>query len=72
MNTEAINPGYPPRRAPAVNQDLRRSAPWITLSFRRFHAIVTAISPHRDRDFTAIVTDVSRDRDRDFAAIVTD
>ena len=57
MITEAINPGYPPCRAPAVNKDLRRSAPWIALSFSRFHAIVTDVSPHRDRDFTAIVTD---------------
>ncbi len=44
MNIEAMNPGYPPRRAPAINKDLRSSAPWITLSFRRFRAIVTAIS----------------------------
>ena len=57
MITEAINSGYPPCRAPAVNKDLRRSAPWIALSFSRFHAIVTDVSPHRDRDFTAIVTD---------------
>ena len=33
----------------------RAAAPWITLP-RRFRAIVTAVSRHRDRDFAEIVT----------------
>jgi len=36
-----------------INQ--RAAAPWITLP-RRFRAIVTAVSRHRDRDFAEIVT----------------
>jgi len=31
--------------------------PWITLLSYRFHAIVTDVSRHRDRDFTESVTD---------------
>ncbi len=57
MITEAINPGYPPSRASAVNKDLQHCAPQITLLLGRFRAIVTDVSPHRDRGFTAIVTD---------------
>ncbi len=60
MITYALNPGYPPRHPPTVDKDLRRPAPWITLPFRRFHAIVTAVSPHRDRDSMAIVTAIPR------------
>jgi hypothetical protein len=32
-------------------------APYITLQTHRFHAIVTGVSPKRDRDFTESVTD---------------
>jgi len=51
------NTGYPPRRRPPVLGDLRPAAPWITLPIHRFHAIVTDVSPKRDRRFTASVTD---------------
>jgi hypothetical protein len=36
---------------------LRLPAPYLTLLPHRFHAIVTAVSPKRDRDFTESVTD---------------
>jgi hypothetical protein len=36
---------------------LRLLAPHITLLTHRFHAIVTDVSPMRDRDFTESVTD---------------
>ena len=36
---------------------LRLPAPYITLLTYRFHAIVTDVSPKRDRDFTESVTD---------------
>ena len=51
------NPGYPPRRRPPVLGDLQPAAPWITLPNYRFRAIVTEVSPMRDRRFTASVTD---------------
>jgi hypothetical protein len=57
MNRLALNPAYPPRRPPSVQRDLRQTAPWISLTPRQFHAIVTAISQERDRDFTESVTD---------------
>lgn len=53
----APNPGYPPRRPLPVGRDLRLPAPWITLPHRQFHAIVTDVSPQRDRRFTKSVTD---------------
>jgi hypothetical protein len=56
MINRTLNPGCPPRR-PSAHKDLRRPALWITLQSRRFHAIVTAVSPYRDRDFICIVTD---------------
>jgi hypothetical protein len=36
---------------------LQIPAPYITLLTHRFHAIVTGVSPKRDRDFTESVTD---------------
>jgi len=57
MNRLALPPGYPPRRLSPVEKDLRHPAPWITLPPCRFHAIVTAVSPKRDRRFTNSVTD---------------
>jgi len=57
MTTGTSNPGYPPRRRPPVLDDFRPAAPWITLPHHRFHAIVTDVSPKRDRRFTASVTD---------------
>ena len=56
MNRIASNPAYPPRRPSPVKNDLRRPAPWISLTFVTFRAIVTAVSPKRDRDFTKSVT----------------
>lgn len=56
MNRLTSNPAYPPRRSPSVEKDLRRPAPWISLIFVTFHAIVTAVSPERDRDFAKSVT----------------
>jgi hypothetical protein len=56
MNHLASNPAYPRRRSPPVEKDLRRPAPWISLALVTFHAIVTAVSPERDRDFTKSVT----------------
>jgi hypothetical protein len=56
MNRLASNPAYPPRRSPPVEKDLRRPAPWISLTLVTFHAIVTAVSSMRDRDFTKSVT----------------
>jgi len=56
MNRIASNPAYPPHRPSPVERDLRRPAPWISLSPFRFHAIVTVVSPKRDRDFTKSVT----------------
>ena len=56
MSRFALNPGYPPRRPPPVDWDFRRPAPWITLPLCRFHAIVTDVSPMRDRDFMKSVT----------------
>jgi hypothetical protein len=56
MKHLASNPAYPPRRSPPVEKDLRRPAPWISLTVVTFHAIVTAVSPERDRDFTKSVT----------------
>lgn len=49
--------GIPPRRRPLVLGDLLPAAPWITLPIRRFHAIVTDVTPKRDRRFTASVAD---------------
>jgi len=57
MNYIASNPAYPPHRPTPVVNDLRRPAPWISLTFGIFRAIVTAVSPLRDRDFTKSVTD---------------
>jgi hypothetical protein len=57
MTAYTSNTGYPPRRRPPVLGDLRPAAPWITLPIHRFHAIVTDVSPKRDRRFTASVTD---------------
>jgi len=56
MNLLASNLAYPPRRPSPVEMDLRRPAPWISLTFARFRANVTAVSPMRDRDFTKSVT----------------
>ena len=56
MNRFASNPAYPPHRPSPVENDLRRTAPWISLPNHRFRAIVTAVSPKRDRDFTKSVT----------------
>lgn len=56
MNHVASNPTYPPRRSPPVGKDLRRPAPWISLTFVRSRTIVTAVSPMRGRDFTKSVT----------------
>ena len=56
MNHVASNPAYPPRRPTPVVNDLRRPAPWINLTFVKSRAIVTAVSPMRDRDFTKSVT----------------
>jgi hypothetical protein len=56
MKHLASYPAYPPRRSPPVGEDLRRPAPWISLTLVMFHPIVTAISPKRDRDFTKSVT----------------
>ena len=56
MKYRASNPAYPPRRPSPVERDLRRPAPWISLANYRFHAIVTAVSPKRDRDFMKSVT----------------
>jgi hypothetical protein len=56
MKHPASNPAYPPRRSPPVEKDLRRPAPWISLTLVSFCAIVTAVSPERDRDFTKSVT----------------
>lgn len=52
----STNPAYPPRRPSPVANDLRRTAPWISLLHDQFRAIVTAVSPKRDRDFTKSVT----------------
>jgi hypothetical protein len=57
MIARTPNTGYPPRRRPPVLGDFRPAAPWITLPQRRFHAIVTDVTPIRDRRFTASVTD---------------
>jgi hypothetical protein len=57
MKYIALNPAYPPRRPTPVVNNLRRPAPWISLTFGKFRAIVTTVSPERDRDFTKSVTD---------------
>jgi hypothetical protein len=57
MNRIASNPAYPQRRPTPVVNDLRRPAPWISLTFAISRAIVTAVSPRRDRDFTKSMTD---------------
>jgi hypothetical protein len=56
MNELTTHPAYPPRRPSPVENDLHRTAPWISLIFVTFRAIVTAVSPKRDRDFTKSVT----------------
>jgi hypothetical protein len=56
MKRRTSNPAYPPRRPSPVEKDLRRPVPWISLANQRFHAIVTVVSPKRDRDFTKSVT----------------
>ena len=56
MNRIASNPAYPPRRPSPGLGGLPRPAPWIWLSPFSIPAIVTAISPKRDRDFTKSVT----------------
>lgn len=56
MNHFTSNPAYPPRRPTPVVNDLRRPAPWISLTFVISRAIVTAVSPMRDRDFKKSVT----------------
>ena len=57
MTLCAAAPGYPPRCTPRMDKRQQLPAPWITLLRYRFHAIVTDVSRHRDRDFTEIVTD---------------
>jgi hypothetical protein len=57
MTACTSNTGYPPRRPLPVARDLSLPAPWITLPIHRFRAIVTDVSPKRDRRFTASVTD---------------
>ena len=57
MIAYASNTGYPRHYRPAVLDDLRSAAPWITLPLRRSRVIVTDVSPMRDRRFTPNVTD---------------
>ena len=56
MNHVPANPDYLPRPPTPVGNDLRRPAPWISLTLAISRAIVTTVSPRRGRDFTKSVT----------------